>query len=155
MMKISKITDYAVVALTAMVDGNDQPISAASLSEKTKLPEPTIAKVLKLLAKSGLINSVRGANGGYTMVGTIEDISIADVIVAIEGPVAITSCVDENDQTCDFSTHCTINGRWTAVNNAIKETLDEISLADMVQLKPFKNKQVAENIEEEQSYGRI
>lgn len=131
MIKFSKLTDYAVVTL-ATLSHSDEMLSASALSAASRLPEPTVSKVLKLLAKADVVNSVRGVNGGYKLARTPQNITVAQIVSAIEGPVALTSCVDTAHDACDYSSCCPVKGRWDSVNLAIKDALSGVSLADMI-----------------------
>jgi len=150
MIKLSKLTDYAFVTLVAMAE---RPVrnkgvsllSASQLAGMTHLPEPTVSKVLKLLSKKDVIVSVRGAKGGYNLAHDPAQILISDVIAAIEGPIALTSCVKGSDDSCAIEDVCRMNGRWNVVNKAIKAALDEVTLADMM---PPRASQPVENEEE-------
>lgn len=121
-----------MVVLTAISKADQPMVSASAVSAMTKLPEPTVAKVLKALAKADIVTSVRGANGGYKLASLPQDISIASVIVAIDGPIALTSCVEHGEVECGLANSCPSLGRWDRVNKAIEETLEEIKLSDMV-----------------------
>lgn len=135
MIKLSKLTDYAVVILAEMA-GSDAPLQTASgLSEKTGLPEPTVAKVLKLLAKGALITSSRGVNGGYKLAADPSAISMASVIVALEGPVLLTSCVDGNHDGCTHAESCALKGKWDPVNLAMQKALEDVTLAQMIEVR--------------------
>lgn len=135
MIKISRMADYAVVVLSAFTDveqGAERLLSAAAVSESTRLPEPTVAKILKLLARGDVLKSVRGANGGYALSRSAADITVADIINAIEGPIALTACVEGGSSNCDYAKGCPIHGRWDDVNDAISNALANVSLRDMV-----------------------
>ncbi|HEU4839256.1 MAG TPA: SUF system Fe-S cluster assembly regulator [Micavibrio sp.] len=132
MIKLSKMTDYAVVILGRMAQGGDGLQTASGLSEKTGLPEPTVAKVLKLLARGGLIESTRGVNGGYALSRMPAEINMASVIFALEGPVQLTSCVGAADDCCSHSVNCSMKGKWDPVNEAMKKALEDVSLAQMI-----------------------
>lgn len=132
MLKLSKMTDYAVVVLADMAKRNNQMVSATLLAEATKLPEPTVSKILKSLAKHGVVASMRGANGGYVLERSIGDISMADVITALDGPIALTSCVEESTSCCDRADHCAIKGKWNPVNQAMQQALENVSLKQMM-----------------------
>jgi Rrf2 family protein len=97
----------------------------------TGVPEPTVAKVLKALAGAGLVNSQRGARGGYRLARPVREVSVADVITAIDGPIALTACVDGGNGSCDVESMCAVKGRWDLVNDAIHAALTGISLTDM------------------------
>ncbi len=133
MIKLSKLTDYAVVVLTEMARGQGKLCTASQLAEQTTLPEPTVAKVLKLLAKGGVVASTRGANGGYKLNHTPDQISIAAVVTALDGPVALTACVDGSDECCSHAGSCPIKGQWNPVNIAMKAALENVSLAQMME----------------------
>ena len=135
MIKLSKLTDYAVVILGRMAIGDGKLQTASGLSEKTSLLEPTVAKVLKLLAKGGLIVSTRGVNGGYVLSKAPSDINMDSVIIALEGPVQLTSCTVEGggDECCTHSPNCTMKGKWNPVNNAMQKALEDVSLAHMIE----------------------
>jgi FeS assembly SUF system regulator len=133
MIKLSKMADYAVVTLSALAEGRGQRMSASTLAEKTGLPEPTVAKVLKMLGKALIVDSERGANGGYALIGKIENIGILQVIRATDGPLAIASCVDTHDGACcSHEKSCPVKGKWNPVNEAIVNALANVTLADMV-----------------------
>jgi FeS assembly SUF system regulator len=135
MLRLSKLTDYAVVVLTRLGEGDrvspDCVQTSPGLSAGTGVPEPTVAKVLKALASAGLVSSTRGARGGYRLVRPLDQVSVADVIAAVDGPIALTACVDGSTTCCDVSSVCAMRGRWDLVNTAIHQSLAAISLADM------------------------
>lgn len=133
MIKLSKLADYAVVTLAEMAKGDAALSTASQLAVKTALPEPTVAKVLKLLAKGGIIASTRGANGGYQLVQTPDKISIAAVVTALDGPITLASCVEGSDECCTHADVCPIKGQWDPVNQAMKTALENVSLAQMIQ----------------------
>jgi FeS assembly SUF system regulator len=132
MLKLSRLTDYAVVVLTIMENQGSDPVSAAILAEQSKLPEPTVAKILKLLAGGGLVNSIRGIKGGYILEKDLADISVKDVIHALDGPIALTACVESATGGCEFSAQCGMFGRWDRVNRAMQNALSSVSIADML-----------------------
>jgi len=131
-IKISRLADYAVVVLTTLAHQSEGLMSAGAVAQRTHLPEPTVAKVLKLLAKGNIIESIRGANGGYKLARSAPRIQVADIIKAIEGPVSLTACVEGSKETCDYHAHCKVKGRWDDVNMAIQVALESITLADMM-----------------------
>lgn len=135
MIKLSKLTDYAVVILAEMAMGQGRLLTASGLSEKTTLPEPTVAKVLKLLAKGGVVVSTRGATGGYQLTRLPHEISIATVVIALEGPVELTACVEGGDGCCSHSGSCPIKGKWNPINLAMKNALEQVTLAQMIEAR--------------------
>jgi FeS assembly SUF system regulator len=135
MLRLSKLTDYAVVVLIRLAEGDRSDAQAVQTSPciaaATGVPEPTVAKVLKALAASSLVSSQRGARGGYRLTAPLSTVSIADVIAAVDGPIALTACVDGSPGCCDVQGLCAVKGRWDLVNDAIYQALSSISLADM------------------------
>ncbi|HEX3984360.1 MAG TPA: SUF system Fe-S cluster assembly regulator [Acidisoma sp.] len=130
MLKLSKLTDYAVVVLVRLGDASALQTSGG-IATATGVPEPTVAKVLKIMTTAGLVCSQRGARGGYRLARPLVDIPVSDVITAIDGPIALTACVEHSVAICDSSPLCPVKGRWDAVNAAILGALSAISLADM------------------------
>ena len=131
MIKVSKLADYAVVVLAALANSDAGQMNASGISTNTSLPEPTVAKVLKLLAKAELLQSVRGVNGGYSLKLAPDAISVADIIIAVDGPIAVTSCVEGSATPCGYESQCALKGRWNNVNHAINAALKGVKLSDM------------------------
>jgi FeS assembly SUF system regulator len=130
MLRLSKLTDYAVVVLVRLA-GAPGVQTSPGIAAATGIPEPTVAKVLKILAAGGLVTSQRGARGGYRLHRALADIPIADVIGAVDGPIALTACVDGSATECESQGICPMRGRWDPVNDAIHQALAAITLADM------------------------
>jgi FeS assembly SUF system regulator len=130
MLKLSKLTDYAVVVLVRLSEESGIQTSSG-IAATTGVPEPTVAKVLKIMTTAGLVVSQRGARGGYRLARPLATISIAAVIMAINGPIALTACVEHSATVCDASSLCPVKGRWDTVNTAIRDALSAISLTDM------------------------
>lgn len=131
MIKLSRLTDYAVVVLAEMARAKGELLAASTLSAKTGIPEPTVSKVLKTLSRNGLIASVRGVAGGYRLERAAGDIPVSLIIAAMEGPISLTSCVSGSHESCALEGKCSMNGRWNPVNAAINAALDKVTLADM------------------------
>ncbi len=132
MIKLSRLTDYAVVVLAEMARANGELSAASTLATKTGIPEPTVSKVLKTLSRNGLITSVRGVAGGYRLERAAGDIPVSLIIAAMEGPISLTSCVSGSHESCALEGKCSMHGRWNAVNVAINTALDAVTLADML-----------------------
>jgi FeS assembly SUF system regulator len=130
MLRLSKLTDYAVVVMVRLASAEAVETSR-SIAQATGIPEPTVAKVLKTLAANDLVESHRGAHGGYRLVLPLDAVPIADVIGAFDGPIALTACVDGTPGLCDAENLCPLRGRWDRVNDAIHQALSSITLADM------------------------
>ena len=136
MIKLSRLTDYAIVLLSQMAKEGKGIHAASILAEKTSLPLPTVSKVLKQLTKSGVLLAQRGASGGYRLAREPGAISVVSVIEAMDGPVAITECagavVLESGSCCGMRETCLVRGNWSKVNVAIRAALETVSLADMI-----------------------
>ena len=138
MIRLSKLSDYAIVVLSCLAAEHGQLQTAAVLSQQTRIPEPTVAKVLKLLSKKEIVNSVRGVRGGYSLTRPVGKITVAELIEALEGPIAITSCADvHHGSACHIEKLCPTRAGWSRVNLALKSTLDNIFLDEL--LMPVKN----------------
>lgn len=138
MLRISKQTDYGLVLLSRFVRSGPKggPYSAKDLAADTKLPIPMVGKILKLLTKAGLLLSHRGAKGGYRLAMEPEKISVARVIRALDGPIAITRCVGDEAfgavAECENTNHCPLCGNWKRINMVVQSALDSVSLREMV-----------------------
>lgn len=137
MLRISKMTDYAIMVMVELHACRGQVLSAQALAECSHLELPTVSKVLKLLVKMGLVQSFRGANGGYRLERRAQDISVAEIIAAIEGPIAMTECSVE-EGLCAQETMCSLRGNWQRISVAVAKAMEGVSLAEMAQpVKPL------------------
>jgi FeS assembly SUF system regulator len=139
MLRISRIADYGVVLGTRLATLPLTDVrSVRDLARETGIPQPTVSKILKLLARGGVVDSERGAHGGYRLAKRAEDVTIAEVITALEGPIGVTECGagEEDDALCEFSSHCGVRGNWQRINEAIAQALSAITLAEMAQPSP-------------------
>jgi FeS assembly SUF system regulator len=130
MLRISKLTDYAIVLLGHMAKSPDSTYAANELAGAAGVAVPTVSKILKLLAKGDILKSTRGAKGGYTLVHPPHLTSVAVVIYAMEGPIALTECEGERG-SCEQSTSCHARGSWDVINRAVRTALQSVTLADM------------------------
>lgn len=131
MFKLSRMADYGVVVLSRMARNQGAVVTAAELADRTGLPQPTVAKTLKLLTRGGLLASHRGTQGGYSLDRAPERVTVTEIITALDGPVALTACVDGSDDSCAVESLCPIRGHWERVNDAVKGALDSVTLADL------------------------
>ena len=132
MIKLSRMSDYAVVVLETLSRDGTASLSASQIATASGLPEPTVSKVLKLMAGGGLVSSQRGALGGYTLVGAPETITVFQIVSAIEGRLGLTACVDGGDEPCALEAHCAMSGRWDVVNEAVRKAFEGITLAQLI-----------------------
>ena len=131
-MRLSSLADYAVVMLSAAARHPcDARLSATLLADETGVPLPTAQKLMGRLAASGLLRSARGTGGGFTLARRPQEITLADIVEAVEGPIAMTSCVDETRHECGLETACKVRPHWGAVNGAIRASLSGVSLATL------------------------
>ncbi len=130
MLRISRLTDYGTMILVYLASRSDQFCSASDIASSTHVALPTTQKILKLLARSGLVVSARGAEGGYALGRQASSVSAADILDVLEGPVAITEC-SSADSHCELESLCQVGGAWQKINKAIRGALGDISLADL------------------------
>jgi FeS assembly SUF system regulator len=131
MLRLPKLTDYAVMVLVLMADAPDTNMTAPAAAEKSGLPLPTVAKILKRLTKGGLLVAQRGTYGGYRLSRPSHTITIADVVGIMDGPVTLTDCVDPEHRHCGLQARCALRGKWNALNAVITRALQAVTLADM------------------------
>ena len=136
MIRMTKQTDYGIVLLSRMAVLPGRLLNATELATETRLPQPTVSKVLKILARAGLLESHRGVKGGYTLARDPEEITVTEAIVALEGPIGITECIDDTPGECSHEARCPVRGNWHRINEAIRRALDGINLAEMAQPQP-------------------
>jgi len=132
MIRLSKLADYAFVILTQMVSRHDAPWAAGELATRTALPGPTVAKILKMLARGNVVVATRGATGGYRLKLAAEDISVIAIVEAVDGPVALTACVVSDDPDCAARNFCPMHQGWDKINRAMRGALTDVTLADLV-----------------------
>ena len=130
MLRISRLTDYGTVVLAHLARDQNCIASAADIAAATGLALPTVSKLFKSLCKAGLVTSTRGAHGGYKLARKPIEISAADVIDALEGPVSITDC-SSTDRHCEIESHCIVGSAWQRINLAIRRALSDITLLDL------------------------
>ena len=137
MLRISKLTDYATVLLAELARQKawDERVSASQLADVTAIEPSTVAKVLKMLARAGLVRSVRGVNGGYQLVRAPSQTSVASIVSAMEGPIALTECGLEPG-LCSHEAYCSLRSSWQKIGSAVEKALNELTLADLAGLKP-------------------
>jgi FeS assembly SUF system regulator len=129
-LRLSNLADYGVVVMTAAARTAERSglSSTVEISEQTGIPVPTVAKVTGLLARANLLVSQRGSAGGFTLARPADTISLADIVEAIDGPIALTHCAD-GGHDCTLHGHCAVKPHWDPVNRAVKAALSDVSLA--------------------------
>ena len=135
MLRISKLTDYSTVVMTYLAQAPDKVHNAREITQYTHIALPTVSKILKILAKGGLLESHRGAAGGYSLACAPKDISIANIVSVMEGDVGLTGCSHANGQ-CELEQECAISHQWRSISHMLHELLSNINLAQMSQSLP-------------------
>lgn len=135
MLRMSKLTDYGTVVMTYLAREPQRLHAASEIATHVHVAVPTVSKILKSLAHTGLVVSSRGAKGGYSLARPADEISMAEVIDALEGPIALTEC-SSSVGMCVQETSCSIRTNWQKINNVIREALGDVTLAEMVESTP-------------------
>lgn len=131
MLRVTKLTDYATVVLTILANQDSGVLSANALANRSGLEFPTVHKLLKPLARAGLVTGCRGVQGGYCLARPAQQITLMDIIQAMEGPLAITQC-HWNDEACSLAPRCHLRPHWRVVNDVIAKALERMTLAQML-----------------------
>lgn len=132
MLRLSKLTDYGTVIMSYMTHEPERIRSAGEVAEAVGVAQPTVSKILKTLARAGLLHSLRGAKGGYMLARPPAQISVAEVIDAMEGHFSMTECGNASS-LCVHDGHCSIQVNWQDINQVIRDALSGITLVDMAQ----------------------
>ena len=132
MFRLSKVTDYGIVLLAQLARSEDSSTqNAHKLALEVDLPAPMVSKILKLLARHGILASHRGAKGGYRLARPPAQLTVADMITALEGPLGITECTLASD-LCIHEGSCAVQSPWQVINRVIRESFETITLADLI-----------------------
>ncbi|BAU57267.1 iron-sulfur cluster regulator IscR [Halorhodospira halochloris] len=131
MLRINRETDYGVLILSAMARVPEQRASSAQLAYAHGLPQPIVSKVMKQLVHAGLLCSFRGTKGGYGLSRTPDQVNILEVIEALEGPIAITDCVENGTQSCAHAYDCNAGAAWSRISDVVRTALQGVTLEQM------------------------
>ena len=131
MLRMTKQADYGIVLLSHMAARPERRFAAPELAGATQLPQPTVSKILKLLSRGGVLDSHRGVKGGYSLAEHPEEITVARLIEVLDGPIAFTECIEDAPGECSQEAFCQLRGNWQRINRAIRDALEEISLAEL------------------------
>jgi FeS assembly SUF system regulator len=135
-IRLSKLADYGIVMMTHMAQHPDRQHAAPEIAAQSHLPLPTASKILKALVRAGLLVSHRGVKGGYGLARPASAITVADVIVALEGPIALTACIEHGPGECEIEALCPARANWQRINDAIRHALEGITMAEMALTVP-------------------
>ena len=135
-MRLTSLADYAIVVMAAAArHPSGTSLSAGLLAEETGVPLPTAQKVMGRLAAAGLLQSARGAGGGFRLAKAASGISLADIIEAVEGPIAMTNCIEGSVHDCALEGSCRVKPHLNAANDAVRFALQGVSLATLAEAK--------------------
>jgi len=131
-MRLSSMADYAVLTMSAAARhcGRSR-VNSAQLAAETGLPLPTVQKLVSRLSAAGLLTSVRGAGGGLKLARPAASITLADIVEAVEGPIALASCVEKGRHDCSLESGCSLRPHWPEVNQALRGALAGIPLTQL------------------------
>ncbi|MBS0433151.1 MAG: SUF system Fe-S cluster assembly regulator [Proteobacteria bacterium] len=129
MLRVSRLADYASVVMTCLARQPREVLSAVQIAEATRLELPTASKLLKQLAHADLVESFRGASGGYRLARSPGEITLADIVEALDGPIGMTECCASG---CERESHCDASHGWQSIGGAVDAALRAVSLADML-----------------------
>jgi FeS assembly SUF system regulator len=130
-IRLSRLADYGVVLACQMAVKVDCCHNAFDLAAATGLPAPTVSKLLAALARAGVLTSQRGAKGGYRLARAPEAISAADIVSAVDGPIALTVCIVHGAGACDVESLCPTRSGWRRINDAVRDAMKSVSLAEL------------------------
>ena len=139
MLRVTKLTDYATVVLTVLAARPGEVLSATELADAAGLEPPTVSKLLKPLAQAGLVEGLRGVHGGYRLARAATDISLIEIVEAMEGPLAITECSHDQSQ-CGIAQQCGVRSNWRLINDVLAEALRGVTLAQMLHPLPLSDR---------------
>ncbi|MEZ7978583.1 MAG: SUF system Fe-S cluster assembly regulator [Myxococcota bacterium] len=132
MFKLSKTTDYGIVLMAELAsDSSRATQNARELAASSELPVPMVSKVLKVLAKEGLLISQRGSKGGYSLAGEPDSMPVSEMIRVLEGPLALTDCA-LGPARCEHESGCAVREPWQQISRVVEQALAGITLADLV-----------------------
>ncbi len=132
MLRLSKMTDYGVLLMSELAKSDGEVQRAPDLAEATRIPQPTVRKIMTTLIQADLVESVRGINGGYKLQRSPADINVRELIRSLEGDIALTGCEEAGDKACEQAHVCGTRTNWLKINQAVCDALQNISLQDMV-----------------------
>ena len=137
MLRLNRMTDYAILVLGALARRHGETLASGHLATVTELAQPTVAKVLKMLLAADLVETQRGVRGGYRLMKVLAHISLVDIVEAMEGPIAVTDCIEGARHPCAASNCCCMRKHWNHVNLAIRRALMDVTLEDLTSPVPL------------------
>jgi FeS assembly SUF system regulator len=133
MIRLGKLTDYGLVLLSYVATSDEHTLhTARELAARSRLPLPTVSKLLKVLLQSGFLVSHRGTKGGYSLARNAREISVAEIIAALEGPIGLTECTTDISGLCDLESSCPIKRNQQMISQVVRGALQKLTLADLI-----------------------
>jgi Rrf2 family protein len=142
MLALTKKTEYALIAMSHLAARAKQIVSAREIAQASGLPLPILTNILKTLTHAGIVRSTRGASGGYGLAKQVDTVTLHELIEAIEGPFQLVQCAlsgngSNNDRSpCELETSCPIRAPVYKIHDRLKDFLDGVTLADLMQPSP-------------------
>lgn len=133
MIRMTRLADYGIMLLAHLARDprRQSPRSSREVAQVTRLPLPTVSKILKALARSGILTALRGSKGGFALTREPHTITLVEIITALDGPIAITDCSHPDPSLCDFERRCPVGPHWRAINRAVRSALEGLTLEEM------------------------
>jgi len=142
MIRLTNLADYGVVLMCSLAAA-DEKMSAQDLAASTRIPVATVSKILNLLSRADLLTSHRGLNGGFSLAQAQGAISVANIVEAIDGPIAMTHCVEATNSDCSFDEICVMRPHWHSINSAVRNALLDVKLDTLVTSPSFEKPDLA------------
>jgi FeS assembly SUF system regulator len=138
MIRITRQTDYGIVLLISFASAPGEAIrNARDLADQVHLPVPMVSKILKALARGGILASRRGATGGYALARAPHEVTLAQILVALEGPIAMTACIEhEGEGACSLESTCPSRSHWHRINEVVRRAIEDVTLNELAH--PFR-----------------
>jgi FeS assembly SUF system regulator len=137
MLRLSRLADYGVMVMAHVAASPTAIHNAVDAASATGLPGPTVAKLMARMAKAGLLESLRGAKGGYRLTAAPENITVAQIVTALDGPIALTHCSKSGPSACDRENLCVSRSGINRINSAIRHALEAVSLTELARPYDF------------------
>ena len=149
MIRLTNLADYAVVVMTAAGQSCDPRLSAGAVAAATGVPVPTVAKLMSILTRAGLLVSTRGVSGGFQLARPATSITVADIVEAVDGPISLTQCAHAVPSECAFEGSCAVRPHWSLINRTVRDALAAVTLADIIRSasKPAQPAHALEEVE--------
>jgi FeS assembly SUF system regulator len=131
MIRLSRLADYGIVLMTQMAYAANTVATAQEMAASTRLPLPTVSKLLSSLARAGVLDATRGARGGYRLARPADSVTLADIVRAVDGPIALTQCLEQRAESCELEGLCPSQRSFRQINDAVSRAFAAVTLADL------------------------